>query len=145
MKAIIAAVAIAALGVGAAFAQADAIKQRQQIMEKVGKATGAAGKMLKGEAKFDLATAQATLDTYVEATRTFGGLFPENSRTGNDTEALPAIWEKKAEFDAKLAKLGADATAAKAAIKDEASFKATMPGVMKNCGGCHETFRAKKS
>ena len=48
-----------------------------------------------------------------------------------------------ADLDARFKKLGADATAALATIKDEASFKATMPGVLNNCGGCHEKYEAK--
>ena len=41
-------------------------------------------------------------------------LFPDSSKTGGDTAALPAIWENKADFDAKLAKFSADAKAARA-------------------------------
>lgn len=145
MKLIIAAAAFAALGVGAAFAQADVIKQRQEAMKATGAATGLAGKMLKGEEKFDLAKVQAGLRTYVDVAKKSPALFPDNSRTGGDTAALPAVWEKKAEFNAKFEAWGKESEAALAAIKDEASFKATMPNVMKNCGGCHETFRAKKS
>ncbi len=145
MKLIIAAAAFAALGVGAAFAQADVIKQRQEAMKATGAATGLAGKMLKGEEKFDLAKVQAGLRTYVDVAKKSPALFPDNSKTGGDTAALPAVWEKKAEFDGKFAAWGKESEAALAAIKDEATFKATMPNVMKNCGGCHETFRAKKS
>ena len=72
-------------------------------------------------------------------------LFPENSKTGGDTAALPAIWDNKADFKAKFAKFGADAKAAQAAVKDLDSFKAAFPDMTKNCGGCHETYRAKKS
>ena len=35
----------------------------------------------------------------------------------------------------------ADAQTALATVKDEESFKAEFPKVMKNCGGCHEKFR----
>ena len=38
-------------------------------------------------------------------------LWPDNSKAG-DTAALPAVWENKADFDAKLAKFVADAKAA---------------------------------
>ena len=62
-----------------------------------------------------------------------------------ETAALPAVWEKKADFDAKFAKFGADAKDAGAKVTDEASFKAIFPTVQKNCGGCHETYRMKKS
>jgi cytochrome c556 len=41
------------------------------------------------------------------------GLFPDDSKTGGDTAALPLIWEKKSEFDAIFVKLGADSTAAR--------------------------------
>jgi cytochrome c556 len=71
-------------------------------------------------------------------------LFPEDSKTG-DTNALPAIWENKADFDARFKKFGDDAIAASTSIVDEASFRATIPGVLKNCVGCHEQYRAKKS
>ena len=72
-------------------------------------------------------------------------LFPPDSKTG-DTNALPVIWDddNMADLDARFKKLGADATAALATIKDEASFKATMPGVLKNCGACHEKYQAKR-
>ena len=72
-------------------------------------------------------------------------LFPDDSKTGGDTEALPAIWENKADFDARFAKFAKDASAASAAISDEASLKANAPAVFQNCGGCHEKYRAKKS
>ena len=70
---------------------------------------------------------------------------PDNSKTGGETAALPAVWEKKADFDAKLKKFGEDAKDAEAKVTDEATFKTIFPAVQKNCGGCHETYRAKKS
>ena len=38
-----------------------------------------------------------------------------------------------------------DAKAAGAATKDLDSFKENYANVMRNCGGCHETYRIKKS
>ena len=37
---------------------------------------------------------------------------------------------------------GQDATDALAVIKDQASFAADFPAIFKNCGGCHEKYRA---
>jgi cytochrome c556 len=71
-------------------------------------------------------------------------LFPPDSKTG-DTNALPAIWDNMADVNARFEKFGKDAAAALASIKDEASFKATMPGIFKSCGGCHEKYRAKQN
>jgi|SRR5271166_2146896 len=50
---------------------------------------------------------------------------------------------RKADVDARFKKLGEDATAALSEVKDEASFKAIMPGFFKNCGGCHDKYRVK--
>ena len=145
MKRTIAVVAALLAATGAVIAQSDPIAQRQALMKENGKATGAAVKMLKGEAPFDLAVAQEALKAYVNTAAKAPALFPDTSKTGGETEALPAVWTAKADFEAKFAKLGKDAEAAMAAIKDEASFKAAFPGVLKNCGDCHETYRAKKS
>ena len=145
MKRSILAVAALLVATGAVIAQSDPIAARKELMKGNGKATGGAVKMLKGEAPFDLAVAQAALKVYADTAAKAPALFPDTSKTGGETEALPAVWTAKADFEAKFAKLGKDAEAAMAAIKDEASFKAAFPGVLKNCGDCHETYRAKKS
>ncbi len=128
-------------GVGAVFADSDSIAKRRALMKANGKATGAIVGILKG-APFDLAAVQAALKTYSDAAAKEPALFPDDSKTG-DTNALPAIWDNKADFEARFAKFGKDAAAASAAITDEASFKANFPGVVKNCGTCHDTFRKK--
>ena len=51
---------------------------------------------------------------------------------------------KKADLLARFDKMGADAKAAGATIKDEASFKAEWPKVASNCGGCHKEYRKPK-
>ncbi len=130
------------LGMGTVFAQSDVIAEREQTMKDTARATGAAVKMLKGEAPFDLAAVQATLNVYIATAKKMPGLFPDNSKTGGGTHALPAIWENKAAFDAIFAKLGKDASDALLNVKDEASFKASFPAILKNCGTCHQTYRA---
>jgi cytochrome c556 len=144
IRSVFAAAFVAALAT-AAFAQADVIKERQQIMKGVGGATKDPGGMLKGETPFDLAKVKASLATYAEAAKKMPALFPENSKTGGDTTAAPAVWTDMAGFKAGFAKFEADVVKASAEIKDEASFKANFPNVLKNCGSCHETYRIKKS
>ena len=144
VRSILAAGALA-LGVTAAIAQANVIEQRQALMKQFGDATRSFGGMLRGQVPFDLGQAQAALRTYSANAKQLPALFPENSKTGNKTQALPAIWESKQDFNAIFAKLDQDAQTALAAIKDEASFKAEAPKVVQNCGGCHNRFREKQS
>ena len=138
------AVAALAIGVTAVVAQGDPIAARKALMKANGQSAGQGNKFMKGEEPFDLAKAQAIFANYQKASTDFGKLFPDSSKAG-DTAALPAVWENKADFDAKLAKLGADAKDAAAKVKDEASFKAAFPEVMKNCGGCHQTYRKRQT
>jgi cytochrome c556 len=143
----IAALAIAASG-GVALAAAtgaEAIKERRALMKADGAVTKPVFQMLQGRAPFDLATVQKALKTYQNAASKEPDLFPPDSKTG-DTNALPVIWDDDnlADLDARFKKLGSDAAAALGAIKDEASFKAMMPDVLKNCDGCHEKYHAKQ-
>jgi cytochrome c556 len=131
------------IGVGAVLADSDAIMQRRALMKANGAATKNVVGMLTG-APFDLGAVQAALKTYGEAAAKAPALFPDDSKTG-DTNALPAIWDDKADLNARFAKLAQDVAAAQASITDQASFQAQMPGVLKNCGGCHEKYRAKLS
>jgi cytochrome c556 len=114
-------------------------------MKGLSQAGRAPGAMLKGDQAFDLAAVQASLKTFADTAKKAPTLFPAGTETGNDTAALPKVWSDKADFEAKWAKFGADAEAAQASIKDEASFKANFPGVVRACGGCHESYRAKKN
>ncbi|HYW60917.1 MAG TPA: cytochrome c [Xanthobacteraceae bacterium] len=143
MRTVLAVTALA-LGISTAIAQ-DPIAARKALMKENGKQAQLGNKFVKGEEPFDLAKAKAIFATYQDAAAKMPSLFPDNSKTGEDTAALPAVWEKKADFDAKFVKLGADAKEAAAKVTDEASFKTVFPTVQKNCGGCHETYRAKKS
>lgn len=133
----------ALLGATAFAADEDPIAARQAIMKSFGRASRDTGNMLKGQADFDLAKVQAALKTYADGSKRFAGLFPETSKTGGDTHALPAIWENKQDFEARNAKFAADSEAAQAAITDEASFKATFPKLLAECGACHKQYRAR--
>jgi cytochrome c556 len=139
------AVAAIALGVTALAAQSDPIATRKALMKEVGAQTKTGGGMAKGEAPYDQSKAQTIFATYVDAAAKLPTLFPENSKTGGDTAALPAIWTNMGDVKARYDKFGADAKAAQSSVKDLDSFKAAFGGVTKNCGGCHETYRAKKS
>ena len=139
---------VAALAVAATVAYAqnlEAIKQRQEAMKAVGAAAKEPGAMIKGEAAFVLGKVQAALKVYQEQAKKLPSLYPEDSKMGGDTAALPAVWEKKQEFIAGYEKLARDASTAVTTIRDEASFKKEWPKVMDNCGACHKAFRRPKS
>jgi cytochrome c556 len=139
-------IAVAALAVGATtvIAQQDAIAARKALMKATGGQTAIASKMVKGEEPFDLAKAKTVFTTYEDTASKMPALFPPNSKEGGETTASPKIWENKADFDAKMAKLGADAKAAGAKVTDLDSLKASFADVTKNCGGCHNDYRVKK-
>jgi len=147
MKQIIGFAAAAVLVFTAVGAAADdsPIVERKAIMKGIGDATKPVSGMLKGEAAFDIAVVQKALVSYIEGAKKLPALYPDNSKTGADTGALPKIWEDKANFEGIYVKLGTDAAAAAAAIKDEATFKANIGKVLGNCKACHDDYRAKKS
>jgi cytochrome c556 len=140
------AVAIVGLGVCAATAQEDPIKARKALMKANGDEAKIGAAMAKGEAPFDLAAAQKIFTTFGNAAGKMPALFPDTSKTGEDTAADPKIWESMDDFKAKFAKFGNDAKAAEASVKDLDTFKAAFGAIGKNdCGACHETYRIKKS
>lgn len=139
------AVAAIAIGVTAVGAQSDPIAARKELMKGIGAQTKTGGGMAKGEVPYDQTKAQAIFASYIDVAAKAPGLFPPTSKSGGETAALPAIWENKADFEARFAKFSADAKQAQTSVKDLDSFKTTFSGITKNCGGCHEMYRAKKS
>jgi cytochrome c556 len=137
--------ALLAVGATVAIAQgvtgAGAIAERRAAMKAVGGATKAVSDMSKGDVPFDAAKAQAAFKTMEDNFGKAKGLFPDDSKTGGDTTALPAIWEKKADFAAKFDKAIADVKAAGVASTSETAFKDALKIVGSNCGGCHKDYR----
>jgi cytochrome c556 len=139
------ALAIIALGATAVWAEADPIAARKALMKGAGDQAKIGAAMVKGEAPFDLAKAQTIFATFQDAAGKMPNLFPESSKTGGETAAAPRIWEDTADFKARFEKLSADAKEAGVHVKDLPSFKESFQAVAKNCGGCHELYRIKKS
>jgi cytochrome c556 len=137
------AVAVLAFGATALVAQSDPIAARRALMKANGDQSKVATDMLEAKRPFNLDEAKKVLATFAEAGDKAPALFPDTSKTGGDTAALPAIWENKADFTARLAKLAADSKAAVPQVKDLDSFKAQVTEVRKNCGGCHQTYRKR--
>ena len=133
---------VAAFAVTAVVAQSDPIAARKGLMKGVGGANRDITEMLDGKQPFDLNKAKAALTTMSDNAAKMPALFPATSKDG-DTAALPAIWDKKADFDAKMAKFSADAKAAAGKVTNAETLKAEVGDVRKNCGGCHNDYRKK--
>jgi len=144
MKRLVLAAAFATLGITAVLAQSDPIAARKALMKENGNQSRIAREMIEGKQPFDLAKAHAVIANFAAASDKGKNLWPANSKDG-DTASLPVIWEHKADFDAKLAKLSSDSKAQDAGVKDLETFKAAMAEIGKNCGGCHNTYRKKAS
>jgi len=135
---------VLAIGVTSVMAQNDPIATRKDMMKQLGRANAEVAKISKGETPFKLETVQAALKTIQDASKAMPNLFPDNTKSGGDTAALPKVWETRADFNTRWEKMGRDAAAASAKIVDEASFKAAYSEVTGNCGSCHEGYRMKK-
>ena len=86
-----AAVVILALGTTAVSSQQDPIAARKAMMKSNGQAAGSLAKMVKGEAPFDLPTAQKAFATFEDAAVKMPALFPDNSKIGGETTAAPSV------------------------------------------------------
>ena len=136
-------VAVLAFGATALVAQTDPIAARKALMKTNGDQNRIATEMLEGKRPFNLDEAKKVFVVFAEAGEKAPALFPDNSKTGGDTAALPPIWENKADFNAKLAKFASESKAAGDATKDLDTFKVQITEVRKNCGGCHQTYRKR--
>ena len=69
--------------------------------------------------------------------------FPDNTKEGFKTEALPNIWENKDEFNALMQKASDDMIKLAKAIDTAEDLRAVQKELMwNNCSACHNRFRA---
>ena len=70
--------------------------------------------------------------------------FPENTKEGFKTEALPTIWENSDEFITLMQKASFDMTQLTKAIDTAEDLRAIQKKLMwSNCSACHNRFRAE--
>ena len=69
--------------------------------------------------------------------------FPENTKKGFKTEALPTIWENKDEFNNLMKKSSNDMIKLTKIIETSDDVRGTLGKLMwANCKACHSKFRA---
>ena len=79
------------------------------------------------------------LDNYVKLI----DYFPDNTKEGFKTGALPTIWENKDEFNALMKKASDDMVKLTKAIETASDLRAIQKELMwSNCTACHSKFRA---
>jgi cytochrome c556 len=70
--------------------------------------------------------------------------FPENTKEGFKTEALPSIWENSDEFVTLMQKASFDMIKLAKAIDTAEDLRAIQKQLMwSNCSACHNKFRAE--
>ena len=148
MKRAIVAAGVLILGATAVIAQHDQLKETQAIMKANGKNAGALSAIVKGEKPYDQATVDSALAQFDDTAKKLPKLFPASLKGQafeGDYQTSPKIWDDKAGFDEHIATFAKAVGEAKGKIKDVDTLKAELGLIGKQCGGCHETYRIKKT
>lgn len=121
----------------------DAVKYRQSGMFVMANHFGRIGAMVQGRVPYDAAIATANAELVATLSKLpFAGFVEGTPGTAKGT-AAPAIWTKRADFDAGAKKMQDEVTKLVAASKTNNldNLKAAFGEVGKTCKGCHDNFR----
>lgn len=117
--------------------------QRHHGYEQLGKAMRMAK---QGIDKGDVGATRAAAGQIAALARQAPGWFPAGSGPeAGKTYAKAAIWQNKADFDAKMRSFGVAAKAFQAAANggDLAAARAAQGRLGQTCGACHDLYRNK--
>ena len=93
--------------------------------------------------KDDFVKASSLMEEMSENYITLLEYFPDNTKEGFKTEALPSIWENKDEFNDLMKKSSTDMLELVKVIESSDDVRATLQKFMwSNCKTCHSKFRA---
>lgn len=116
------------------------IKGRKALFSK-NYSTAKRVQALASKGEFD--KAKSLMIKMSENYKTLIKYFPDNSKEGFKTEALPLIWENKKEFNDLMKKSSDDMIKLTSLIEDADDVRATLTQMMwSNCKACHSRFRA---
>ena len=93
--------------------------------------------------KGDFVKASSLMKEMSENYLTLLEYFPDNTKEGFKTEALPSIWENKDEFNNLMKKSSTDMIELAKVIETSDDVRASLQKFMwSNCKACHSKFRA---
>ena len=93
--------------------------------------------------KGDFVKASSLMKEMSENYLTLLEYFPDNTKEGFKTEALPSIWENKDEFNSLMKKSSTDMIELAKVIESSDDVRASLQKLMwSNCKACHSKFRA---
>ena len=122
------------------FSVEETIKTRKALFSK-NYSTAKRVQALASKGEFD--KSKSLMIEMSENYKTLIEYFPENSKEGFKTEALPLIWENKKEFNDLMTKSSDDMIKLTSLIEDSDDIRATLTQMMwSNCKACHSKFRA---
>jgi len=137
-------VAALSIAITAAVAQSDPIKTRKDLMDANDKNFRNIRAMVRGEAAYDQGKVTEAFAQFSDTAQKFGALFPEDSKTGQNTRATPKIWETRADFEAKLAAFGRVVNEHRDKVKSLDDLKVALPAIDNACNDCHRDYRARR-
>ncbi|GEK08569.1 cytochrome c [Pseudoalteromonas sp. J010] len=120
----------------------DAIQYRQASFQLIRFQIGNMGDMLKGKVPFDAEAFKQRAQNAAQLSKMPWEAFIEGSDKGS-TDALPAIWSDRAEFDGKAKKFAeyAQALAVAAESGDKKIIASAFKDWAKGCKDCHQSFK----
>lgn len=133
-----------------AFAQERALKPESQV--KLRKSAYALmnynfstlDAMAEGKRPYDKEAAGKAADWVANLSDVPKHFFGEGTDKVGETRARPEIWQKRADFDAKMDKMVAEAKKLpQAARTDLASLRKAVEATGDACGSCHDDYRRK--
>ena len=117
----------------------DIIKNRQALFSKN---YNTAKKVQSLSSNGDFDEAKELMLEMSENYITLKEMFPENTKEGFNTEALPLIWEEKDKFNSLMEKTSNDMVQLASIIENEDDIRGTLKKLMwSNCKACHSKYR----
>jgi cytochrome c556 len=149
MRRVLLTVSAAVILVTGAYAQSDVLPSTALMGQQAQAMYGDLNGMVKGEAPYDKAKADAAIAKLKETAARIPAAFPERSKGKKSPNsrytASPKVWETPDDFKAKVAAFSkaVDDNAAKVDTLD--GLKAAYPTINGACNGCHDVYRVRSN
>lgn len=121
-----------------------AVDYRQSALSIMKENFAAMAAMVKGEVDYDATIFQQRAEDFSRLTHIpWAGFTVEGAMPGDNTDALPEIWDNWDDFSQRAEDLQSDASelASAASSCDLEQIKPVFMQTAKNCKGCHDNYK----